>query len=248
MEHIQGSQWWTRYQPVSYNLTSRSGTEEEFKSMAMRCSAVGVAVIADAVINHMAASPSGTAYGVGGTSFYGRSFEPFNYDAGLMHHLSGNANSNCAVTDYTSATNVQQCDLVGLVDLDSENTAVQAIVGAYITKLVELGAQGVRVDAAKHIQVNSLGAYLKQGPSGLYNFQEVIYGAGEAVQPEIYVGNGQVTEFRFGTNLWDNFHQGVQGKMIYMSSFGEAWGMINSDDAGVVPTRFFFSLPIDVSA
>ena len=25
MEHIQGSQWWTRYQPVSYKLESRSG-------------------------------------------------------------------------------------------------------------------------------------------------------------------------------------------------------------------------------
>ncbi|QQP39066.1 Alpha-amylase, partial [Caligus rogercresseyi] len=36
-EHIQGSQWWTRYQPVSYILKSRSGTEEEFKSMVSRC-------------------------------------------------------------------------------------------------------------------------------------------------------------------------------------------------------------------
>jgi alpha-amylase len=115
MEHIQGSQWWTRYQPVSYNLTSRSGNYEEFVDMTQRCKAVGVEVIADAVINHMAASPSGTAYGIAGTSYYGRSFEPYGYNSGLMHHLSGNNASNCAVTDYTDATNVQQCDLVGCV-------------------------------------------------------------------------------------------------------------------------------------
>jgi len=112
-EHIQGSQWWTRYQPVSYNLTSRSGTYAGFVDMTKRCKAVGVEVIADAVINHMASSPSGTAYGVAGTSFYGRAFEPYGYDLSLMHHLDGNTETNCAVTNYDDATNVQQCDLVG---------------------------------------------------------------------------------------------------------------------------------------
>merc|ERR1711935_1287141 len=48
MEHITGSQWWTRYQPVSYNIMSRSGTRKEFKSMVKRCKAVGVSIYADA--------------------------------------------------------------------------------------------------------------------------------------------------------------------------------------------------------
>lgn len=55
MEHIQGPQWWTRYQPVSYQLVSRSGTAQEFSDMVKRCNAFGVSIIADAVINHMAA-------------------------------------------------------------------------------------------------------------------------------------------------------------------------------------------------
>ena len=29
-EHMQGSEWWTRYQPVSYLLESRGGTREQF--------------------------------------------------------------------------------------------------------------------------------------------------------------------------------------------------------------------------
>uniref|UniRef100_A0A673KDS1 alpha-amylase n=1 Tax=Sinocyclocheilus rhinocerous TaxID=307959 RepID=A0A673KDS1_9TELE len=34
--------WWQRYQPVSYNLCSRSGTEAELKDMITRCNNVGV--------------------------------------------------------------------------------------------------------------------------------------------------------------------------------------------------------------
>jgi hypothetical protein len=30
-EHIQGGEWWTRYQPVSYKLESRSGNRQQVK-------------------------------------------------------------------------------------------------------------------------------------------------------------------------------------------------------------------------
>merc|ERR1719315_971358 len=58
-EHIQGDQWWTRYQPVSYILGSRSGNRDQFVSMVNRCNAVGVMIIADVVINHMSGHGSG---------------------------------------------------------------------------------------------------------------------------------------------------------------------------------------------
>ena len=35
-ESIQGTQWWTSYQPVSYKLDSKLGTEAEFKNMVQR--------------------------------------------------------------------------------------------------------------------------------------------------------------------------------------------------------------------
>ena len=53
MEHIQGGQWWTRYQPVSYKLESRSGNRDQFISMVQRCRNAGLMVVADMVINHM---------------------------------------------------------------------------------------------------------------------------------------------------------------------------------------------------
>src|SRR5439155_7326565 len=51
--------WSERYQPVSYSIAhSRSGTGAEFADMVNRCKAVGVGIIADAVINHMTNYPS----------------------------------------------------------------------------------------------------------------------------------------------------------------------------------------------
>ena len=46
--------WWERYQPVSYQLTSRSGTESQLRDMVRRCNHVGVRIYVDAVVNHMA--------------------------------------------------------------------------------------------------------------------------------------------------------------------------------------------------
>lgn len=231
MEHISGDQWWTRYQPVSYNLTSRSGDEDGFKDMTSRCNAVGVEVIADAVVNHMAADSSNTQYGIAGTMFVKREFAPYGYDADMTHHNDGDDTANCAVTDYDDQYNVQHCDLVGLVDLDHENAAVQQRIGEYLEYLQTAGASGVRIDAAKHINPDSLQATLNDAPSDLYVFQEVIYGDGEAVTPEMYTDIGDVTEFRFGTNLYNNFNSNCDSKMQYMATFGEAWGMIDSDAA-----------------
>src|SRR5690242_5473245 len=45
--------WWEVYQVVDYNLTSRMGTEVQFKAMVKTCRKAGVKVYVDAVINHM---------------------------------------------------------------------------------------------------------------------------------------------------------------------------------------------------
>ncbi|MFP3373337.1 alpha-amylase, partial [Pseudomonas sp. SIMBA_068] len=54
-EHITGNQWWTRYQPVSYQLQSRGGNRTQFVDMVNRCKSAGVDIYVDTLINHMAA-------------------------------------------------------------------------------------------------------------------------------------------------------------------------------------------------
>merc|ERR1719387_2952021 len=91
-DHISGDAWWTRYQPVTYKLISRSGDEKAFTDMVQRCKNVGVGIYADAVINHIEAG--------GGTSIagsqYGNCATPI-YSQQDMHH-TGDMNSNCQVS------------------------------------------------------------------------------------------------------------------------------------------------------
>src|SRR5262245_29802328 len=41
---LLGRPWYERYQPVSYQLTSRSGTRQEFIQMIQRCHQAGVQI------------------------------------------------------------------------------------------------------------------------------------------------------------------------------------------------------------
>ena len=65
-------------------LESRSGNREEFINMVQRCSAVGVNIYVDAVINHMTGiGNSGT--GTGGSSFDGPTQEYPDFDSSNFH-------------------------------------------------------------------------------------------------------------------------------------------------------------------
>ena len=184
-EHIQGSQWWTRYQPVTYNLVSRSGDEAAFKDMVSRCNKVGVSIIADAVINHMAA---GSGTGIAGSKYGSRSYPAYTPED--FHHDANNVNKNCAVNNYNNKTNVQYCDLTGLPDLMTSSAKVQTTIADYINKMASLGVKGIRVDAAKHQDDGEMSGIIKKLPSGFYVGQEVIGSTGEAVQPSMYYSTG----------------------------------------------------------
>mmetsp|Transcript_32666 Transcript_32666/g.78520 ORF Transcript_32666/g.78520 Transcript_32666/m.78520 type:complete len:464 (+) Transcript_32666:41-1432(+) len=226
MEHITGDQWWTRYQPVSYKLISRSGDEAAFEDMVKRCNSAGVRVVVDAVINHMA---SGGGTGIAGSTFGNRAFPAAEYTQDNFHHNGGDESSNCAVTDYTSKNNVQLCDLSGLTDLctgcdDTKNKLI-----AYLKNLKSKGSNiGFRIDAAKHQDSGELGSVLS-GAGSTWNFQEVISGSGEAVTPEMYLNNGHVSEFNFARQLAPNFKD--ENKLCYLDSFGPSWGFIDSSKA-----------------
>ncbi len=67
-EHIQGTAWWTSYQPVSYKIESKLGNRAEFQNMVSTCKSAGVGVVVDAVVNHTAGADTGSGTGTGGTS------------------------------------------------------------------------------------------------------------------------------------------------------------------------------------
>ncbi|MFD6877973.1 MULTISPECIES: carbohydrate-binding module family 20 domain-containing protein [unclassified Streptomyces] len=220
-EHIQGPQWWTSYQPVSYKIAGRLGDRAAFKRMVDTCHAAGVKVVADAVINHMAA---GDGTGTGGSSY-----TKYGYP-GLY---SGADMDDCRATisNYQDRGNVQNCELVQLADLDTGEDYVRGRIAGYLNDLLSLGVDGFRIDAAKHLPAGDL-ANIKSRLTnpGVYWKQEAIFGAGEAVSPSEYLGSGDVQEFRYARDLKRVFQN---ENLAHLKNFGEAWGHMSSARSGV---------------
>ncbi len=227
-----GYPWSERYQPVSYSVErSRSGTGDAFRAMIQRCAAAGVGIIVDAVINHMTNVPSP---GVGSD---GTAYSKYSYP-GL--YASADFHPPCAIESYQVAAQVQECELFGLPDLDTGSARVRQIIADYLVGLVRIGVAGFRIDAAKHIQQVELDQILGlvnrtlagEGRSLPYLYLEVSGGAGEALSPRDYFGEGyasggaaDITEFTFS---------GVANK--FLGSNGEHLSQL--DPAGPPGNRF----------
>jgi len=232
---------------VSYSIDhSRSGTGVEFVDMVNRCNAAGVGIIVDAVINHMTNYPS-PGVGSNGTS-YSKYDYPGLYSPADFH-------TPCTVTDYQSAANVQDCELLSLPDLNTGLASVRQKIADYLLMLARLGVAGFRIDAAKHIQQVELNEILARMNSTLtaegrelpYVFLEVVGGSGEALSPRDYFGEGyssggaaDITEFTF-VGVGNKF-RGINGEHISQlnpngppgSQFSEtAWGIMPSNKAVV---------------
>jgi len=237
---VPSHDWSERYQPVSYSVArSRSGTGTEFTDMVNRCNAVGVGIIADAVINHMTNYPSP---GVGSN---GTHYSKYDYP-GL--YSQSDFHEPCAVTNYQDAANVQDCELLSLPDLNTGLASVRQKIADYLLNLARAGVAGFRIDAAKHIQQVELDDILKRVNTTLaaegqplpYFFLEVIGGSGEALSPHDYFGEGyssggaaDITEFTF-TGVGNKFRN-VNGEHIsQLNQFSAAtWGLIPPDKAVV---------------
>ncbi|ELU39233.1 glycoside hydrolase family 13 protein [Rhizoctonia solani AG-1 IA] len=135
-EHIEGPQWWTDYQPVSYTLTSKRGNRKQFRR-------AGVGVIVDTIFNHMSAMENGT--GVAGSPHYNY---PGIYQPQNFHNCGLNPGNDIA--DYTNRADVQNCELLNLAEYEATETEyVRSRLATYANDLLSLGVVGFRVDAAK---------------------------------------------------------------------------------------------------
>nr|WP_159087443.1 alpha-amylase family protein [Tessaracoccus timonensis] len=194
-EHIEGEQWWTSYQPVSYQLESKLGTRDEFKRMVDTCHKHGVKVVADAVINHMAGIDGGT--GVAGTEFTHYSY-PGLYEESDFHHCGLTPNDD--IENYSDQQQIQECELSNLADLRTEDPKVQDTIAGYLNDLLSLGVDGFRIDAAKHMNVRDVEQILGKVDGDPIIISEVIRGD-EPVQPEDYTSLGGVFAFQWARDI-----------------------------------------------
>ncbi|KAH9058949.1 glycoside hydrolase [Lactarius deliciosus] len=223
-EHIQGPEWWTDYQPVSYTLTSKRGTRAQYADMISTCHTAGVGVIADTIWNHMSQQNSGT--GVAGSNFTHYVY-PGIYQDRNFHHCGLEPNDN--IVNYDNEAEVWTCQLNGLADLATDTDDVRQRLAAYTNDLISLGIDGLRLDASKHMNPNDIANILTRLTTRPYVTQEVIYGAGEPVTPALYTGNGDVQEFRYTYTLKDAFLASGISSLQDLDNRGWVAGICNHD-------------------
>ncbi|CAF3818143.1 unnamed protein product [Rotaria sp. Silwood1] len=239
---VDGRPWWQRYQPVSYKLQSRSGSETEFIDMVHRCNNAGVHIYVDAIINHMAAAgnrgSAGSSFNSGSKDYPSVPYSAWDFADSLCKTGSG------SIENYNDADQVRNCKLSGMPDLLLSKDYVVNKIAEYMNRLIEIGVAGFRIDAAKHMwpnDLNKLIGKLNNLPSHIFGqnkrpfiYFEVIDLGGEPIKNTDYTWIGRVSEFRYGKYLSEVVRKKFGQKLKYLNNFGTGWGMIPDGDAQIM--------------
>jgi alpha-amylase len=186
-----GGEWWKRYQPLDYSVIEGLGTDGDLKKLINKAHKCNVKVIADVVFNHMA-----NLDGDDGTEDISK----------LQITSPGDFVTNSTNTPIQKPCDIQygdgntnseiNCWLGGLPDLKFTNH-VKTIQKAHLQTLLDLGIDGFRFDAAKHMPKNVVKDYidyLDQASQGkTWNYLEVI--SDSDTKAEDYNWIAAVTDF-----------------------------------------------------
>uniref|UniRef100_A0AAY4D663 alpha-amylase n=1 Tax=Denticeps clupeoides TaxID=299321 RepID=A0AAY4D663_9TELE len=212
--------WWERYQPISYKLCSRSGTEQELRDMISRCNSVKI--YADVVINHMCASSGGGGRRSTCGSYFNASKEEFPSVPYSTPHFN---DDKC-----TSASgNIENYQ-------DIYQRHVRDKVAEYMNSLIGMGVANIRVAGGP--QDHSKSHTLKKKE---IFFFEVIDLGGEPVKCSEYFGHGHVTEFKYGAVLgaiicrWN----GDKLQVLYCRTWRESCALIGHGAGGASILTFW---------
>jgi alpha-amylase len=226
--------WWEIYQPVSYELAGRMGTEAEFRDMVKTCRKAGVKVYVDAVVNHMT--------GQGSVSYGGSKYSHFEYeglyDASDFHQKGKDCPSATGgIEDFNNLQQVLKCELVGLADLRTDKPKVQNELAAYLNRLIGWGVSGFRVDAAKHVGQADLIALQKKLRKTLdgdrpYVALEVFGGGPGILSPHAFTEAGSAVlgldaDIQL-KNAFKSYPEDATGSLATLKGFGEGSGLVPS--------------------
>ena len=156
-----GASWWAFYQPLSFSIADNSplGTKADLQNLCTAAEEKGISVIVDIVFNHMANISDGV-YESDGTPKVSpnvETYEPEIYAARnnatnpTFHHNTSTGNNAEGETQ-----NYQWGDLP---DLNTSNELVQQRAYALLKECIDVGVDGFRFDAAKHIETNKDGEW-----------------------------------------------------------------------------------------
>ncbi len=236
--------WYWLYQPLGMCAgTNALGTVNDLKKLCTEADKYGIKVIVDVVANHLSGNHSNIQSDL---------------KDGQYWHTYG------SVSNWSDRYQVTHGD-IGMKDLNSEHSYVQQVVANYIKELKNMGVDGIRWDAAKHISLPSEGCdfWSKVTLDDLYHYGEILVGpddrssGNESLMVE-YTQHMSVTDSVYGTSLREAFAngtvpsgygnwiaRGVAGdKLVYWGeshdtwSNGDEWGNSNGMSQNVIDRAY----------
>ncbi|MCR1951214.1 starch-binding protein [Clostridium sp. DSM 100503] len=139
---MSNSKWWILYQPINFKIgNAQLGTRDEFKSMCDAAEAQGIKVIVDVIANHTGNRGDGAD-----KHYPANNVDPaIKNNPDYWHESRGIDNWN----DRWQVTHLG----IGLPDLNTSNHGLQDMIINFLNDAIACGADGFRVDTAKHIEL-----------------------------------------------------------------------------------------------
>ena len=125
---------WVVYQPIGYTVGNDLGTEEDLKKLSERCHKNGLKLIVDVVFRRLANERGNDIY------------HTIPYEYRYFYN-----ESFINITNWEDEYELTHKSLSGLPALNLNNEHLQKVQYNYLRKLKELGVDGIRFDAFKHI-------------------------------------------------------------------------------------------------
>lgn len=145
---------------------SHFGSSEDLQTLIDTAHGLGLKMILDVVPNHTADYMS-----AGATSYASPEYQPAApLNDPSFYHKAG----DCLFNGLESQEEIENCDLGGLDDLDQSNSAVSDYLIKTYKDWINMGFDGVRVDAARSIPKDWLATFERE--MGVPTFGEIFVG------------------------------------------------------------------------
>lgn len=229
-QNAGSGEWYWLYQPSDFVCDGNSlGSRNDLQSLCSEAKKYGIKIISDVVANHLNGSLSYVAVRW--------------HDSKYWHDFNGTIH-------YDNRWEITHGKVGGVNDLNSENATVQNAVRTYIMDLKNLGVEGIRWDAAKHIALPSEGcgfwSTVTNG-SGLWHYGEILIGPADSGNEGLmkeYTKYVSVTDNTYGTDMRNNIQGGhvtesyanwgargiADNKIVYWAESHDTYS--NNDDYG----------------
>lgn len=175
--------WYYLYQPTYFTVGNEYlGSEDEFKSLCEEAHKYGIKIVVDVVANHLA--DCGTQYA-------------YEVDSTLYNDSRRMDNGGQRINQWKVRSQVTQGCCIGMPDINTASEKSQKIINRYVQRLLDDGADGLRFDAAKSIELPS---DLENGnPSS--DFWPNVINAAKEKNPDVYIYGEVLQGDEPGTNF-----------------------------------------------